>query len=146
MIEKKDMVINQIKAPLNKAIISAASKFANQFGDVTKLNTCSPTTHSLIDIRDKFLSYDSNGGRRKLFEAIINLGIAVFENSNYYRFRFDWAVEEIVKSILEGKWESRPLNAMEKFCWSEPEPNGGEYSIVYKMIQHKDEIKRILGI
>ncbi len=142
--QRSGEVITQIKAPLQKAILSAAFAFSERFGKITKANTVSVTTHSLIDIRNKFLSFESNKGREPLFQAAFTLLTAEVEHDPYYRYRFDWLIEEVLKKLLEGEWETRPVNAMGGECWLEPEPYGGENSIVSKLIAHKDEIKAIL--
>ncbi len=134
--------IEVVKAPLLKAIIA----LSNKFPEPTESNTDDAIAHAILDIQDKFFSYESNAGRKELFEAAFKIFIAEIEHDDYYRFRLDWILEEMIKKILDGKWESLPLNAMRKFCWNEPEPYGGENSIIYKMMQHRNEIKRTLGI
>ncbi len=107
----RDYVIKKIKAPLMKAIMTLASKYPAP----TRENTIHPNTHKLLAIEDKFLGYEDNPQRKPLFEAAFKLLIAEYEHDPYYRWRFDWFLEEINKS----HWVPRKIGRV-RACWKEP--------------------------
>ena len=107
----------KIKAPLRKALCLIAKRYP----EPTKENTAHPNTHRLLDIRDKFFELEDNKGRKELFEAAFRILICEYEHDPYYRERFDWGVEEIIKS----GWQPRPLKHPH-FCWREKGEYGGK--------------------
>jgi len=118
----RDFVIKQVKAPLETAIIMAASLLP----DPTKENTYHPNTHRLIELEELFFSYDTNPSKRRLLKAVWKLLIIENEHDPYYRDRFNWGVEKIVN----GEWKPRSIGHPNKF-WNEPEPYGG-YPLIKK--------------
>ena len=103
-------ITDKVKTPLMKAIIA----LANKYPEPTRENCIQPNVHRLFDIWDKFLEYEHNTGREALFAAAFKLLIAEYEHDPYYRFRFDWMLEEIEKS----NWKPRSRIPMDR--WSEP--------------------------
>ncbi len=103
------------KGIFQKAIIA----FASVFPEPTIENTTHPNTHILIGTKGKFLEYEDNPGRKALFEAAWKIFIAEYEHDPYYRYRFDWILEQ----ILESDWSPRPLGHPVN-CWKEPERDG----------------------
>lgn len=90
----RDYVINKIKAPLQKII----EIIGGRLPEITRESLLQPNSHILFDLRDEFLKHENNRTKRKLFEAAWNILIAIYEHDNYYRYRFDWLLEEISKS------------------------------------------------
>ena len=76
-------------------------------------------------------------------EAGYDIVIAEVEHDKHYRERFDVEIEWIVEDILAGKWEPRYEGCPSK-DWNEPAPYGGKYSMVYKLIKHREEILKII--
>lgn len=109
---KRKYVMDKVKKPLMKAITILAKRYP----EPTRENTKAPNTKRLFDIRDKFFEYEDNKGRKPLFEAIWKIFIAEYEHDPYYRYRIDWALEEIAKSGWEPRPAGRPYG-----CWREPE-------------------------
>lgn len=106
----RQYVIDKVKKPLKKAITALVKRYP----EPTRENCLHPNTHRLFDIRDKFFEYEDNPGRKTLFEAAFKILIAEYEHDPYYRWRFDWMLEEMWKS----GWEPRPMRPMSH--WKEP--------------------------
>jgi len=117
---QRQFVIDKVKAPLRKVLILVA----NRLPEITKENTLHPNTHILIDLKDKFLEYETNPERKEMLKAGWKMFIAEYEHDPFYRYRFDWLIEEIVNS----DWKPRPVGHPNLF-WGEPEPYGGGYLI-----------------
>ncbi|KKN72892.1 hypothetical protein LCGC14_0405960 [marine sediment metagenome] len=110
LFHKRQYVIDKIKKPLMKAIVTLAMRYP----EATKDHTLLPKTHILIDIQNKFFEYENNKGRDALFRAMWRMFIIEYEHDGYYRDRIDWVIEEIVKS----GWGIRPIRFPVK-CWKE---------------------------
>jgi hypothetical protein len=113
---KRKYVIDKIKAPLLKAITVLASRYP----EPTKTRTTAKNTHNLLDIQKRFFEYENNSGRDALLRAIWRIFIIEYEHDKYYRHRIDWIIEEIVKMVNDGVWESRepqkPLRNWREFA------------------------------
>lgn len=107
----RQFVIYVVKAPLQKAIEKAASLLP----EPTLENTYHPNSHKLIKIRDRFMEYEDNNFKIKLFKAAFNLLIIEYEHDEYYRDRFDW----IVEVLREIKWRPRMINHPVTARWRE---------------------------
>jgi hypothetical protein len=136
-------VIDDVKAPLQKAIQFAAKLLARKCGPISKETTCSPVVHAFLDIMKEFEELENNPDRIELFTSVLTIFMAEIEHDPYYRFRFDWLLEKMFEKILAGEWESRPLNTPISH-WKEQPPFGGKDSIVYRIMQHKDEILKLI--
>lgn len=128
--DTRQYVIDKVKAPLMKAILSLAKRIP----EPTEENTINPNSHILMEIRDKFLEYEENpshpdkknhplDGRDHLFKGAFDLLIAEYEHDPYYRYRFDWFLEELVEMVIGGYWRPRPPEHPLTH-WSEPKRNG----------------------
>jgi len=131
--------IEQVKAPLLESIIS----LANEYPEPTRDNLEHPISLALLDIMDKFYSYEDNSGRIGLFRASGRLLIGEVEHDGYYRERLQFILEEIIRAILDGKWAPRD-DGYPTLYWKEPQPHGGVHSIIAKMIEHREEICQLL--
>jgi len=130
----------------HKAIFqSAIIAFAKILPEPTKEGCIFENSHTLIEKRDRFLEYENNNGRQEMFQAIWNIFIDENEHDDYYRFRFEWTIEEIIKDILSGKWQPRPQGYPFSEHWNEPQPYGGKHSIVYKLQSKRKEILELIG-
>lgn len=107
----RDYVIDKIKKPMMERIISLVSKYP----EPTRENCLHPNTQKLLDIRDKFFEYENLAGRKPLFEAAFKLLIIEYEHDPYYRWRFEWLLEEINKSGWLPRKEGRPLSHWKEF-------------------------------
>lgn len=135
-------VIKKIKEPLMKILILVAKRLP----PVTKENTNFKNTHTLIDIFDRFFELENNHGREEMFRAAFKLFLAEIEHDIYYRDRFNWFIEEIIKAILRGDWEER-TNGHPMICWKEKgqyTEYGGKYSII-QILQNKQRLEALLG-
>ena len=110
----RDFVINQVKKPLMKVIILTANRL-RKVKEPTRDNCVFANTHILFDIRDKFRELENNKNREEMFEAAFTLLIAEYEHDPYYRWRFDWLIEEI---NAQG-WKERPAGFPEPPWWRE---------------------------
>lgn len=102
-------VIDKVKKPLMKAIIT----LVNRYPDPTRENCLRSNSQILFNIRDKFFEFENNKGRKALFEAAFKLLIAEYEHDPYYRYRFDWVLEQ----LMDSDWKPRQMR--KEHCWKE---------------------------
>ena len=100
----REYVINHVKAPLMKILIAIAKRLP----EPTKINTLSPNSHILIDVRDEFFKHENNPGRDGLFRAAFKILICEYEHDPYYRYRMDWMLEEMYRRGWQPLPEGRP--------------------------------------
>lgn len=115
----REYVIRHVKDPLRKILIAIAKRLP----EPTKVNTLQPNSHVLLDIRDEFFKHENNPahpegkfpGREEMFWAAWKIFICEYDHDPYYKYRFDWVIEQIVKAREEGTWtplpEGRPRGA-----------------------------------
>lgn len=107
----RDYVISKIKKPMMKAITT----LANRYPEPTRVNCLHPNSHILFDIQDKFFEYEDNHNEREaMFRAAFKILIAEYEHDPYYRYRFDWILEQ----IIDSDWKPRKIRNEQ--CWKEP--------------------------
>ncbi len=108
----------------NKNIFEGAIiAFAFILPEPTKENTLEPNSHILLDKWDKFFGYYTNRSKMSLFKAIRKVTVCIYEHDPHYRSLIDWFLEEIVESVLEGKWKPRRTNHPSG-GWNELHPYG----------------------
>ena len=115
--DERDYFIEKVNKPLVKAI----TILANRYPEPTRENLLHPNSLRLLDIRDKYLQYDTNERRRELFKAGFRILIAKYEHSPNWRYPIEFILEEIFKS----GWKPRPYGHPVTF-WNEPKPYGGK--------------------
>ena len=151
----RDYVIKFVKNPLRFAIEKAAT-FSEIFTvlktsakripvELTRENCKNPNTLVIFDIEDKFFKYEDNSGRDDLFRGAFKIYKGEVEHDPYYSNRWDWLLEEQIMAILDGRLQPRHEDTP-RHCWREPKPYGGKHSIVYKMQQKREEIKKLLEV
>ena len=96
--ELREYVIKRVKDPLRRVLVMVA----NRIPEITKDNTRFKNTHTLIDIFDKFLELQHDDGRKDMFRAAFKIFLMEIEHDVYYRDRFGWFVEELIKAVLRG--------------------------------------------
>ncbi len=104
--DRRQYVIDKVKAPIMKALIVLANRLKIE---PTKQNTFHPNTHVLIDIWDKFFQ-TVELSREPLFRAVSKIVISEYEHDPYYRDRINIFLELLVEAMLKGNWKPRPLN------------------------------------
>jgi hypothetical protein len=125
--DQRQYIIDKVKAPIVKALITLANRIQVE---PTKLNTVHPNTHVLIDVWDKFLEMEDNGGRKAMFKAIRKIWIAEHEHDPYYRDRMNVIFEMLIEAVLEGRWKPRPLDHP-SYCWKiDPNMRGEGYQLM----------------
>ncbi len=130
--------ISAVKAPLVKAIISLANKYPKPTSD----NLDTANAQVLRDAFGKF--HKHNKVKPDMFLAVERIAVGEVEHDPVYGDFLQIFLEFIIEAILAGKWKPRRLGKPAPRYWSETPPYGGENSIIYKLMQHKDEIKSIL--
>ena len=115
LLKRRGFFIDRVKGPLLRIII----RLANLYPEATMENTERKNTHILIDIRDRFLRYESNGHTNDLFRALWRLFIAEYDHDPYYRQRIDRVLEMIGGSDWEPRLKQRPSRVGR--CWKEPD-------------------------
>jgi hypothetical protein len=156
LVQFRDFVVKDLKAPLQKAIqnsqriitaapafIEAAKKFKDMFGGVKKEETLSLNVHAFMEIRDWFMSYPNMNGRRELLDSVFTLVEGELEHDPDYRFAFDIILDKYLEKMLEGKCEANdgvpnPIN------WPQPPPYIKEQSVTFLLIKHRKEILKII--
>lgn len=137
MLREARQFVIEHKGIFMKAIVA----FADILPEPTKENTVRHNTHVLIDLRDKFLRYDTIANRTKLYEAAWKIFIAEYEHDADETYRFDWLVEELANS----DWETRPIGHPAT-NWQEPDPYGGGYLIKDDtLLKHKRRFNLLLS-
>ena len=125
----RQYVIDEIKAPLQKAIEGAKTLFdiskellssVKKIPLITKKNTCFINTHILLDKRDLFLKYHYNPNRGKLIESAINMDIFEYEHDSYYAWIQDWWLIELAMDLAKGDWKPR-FTKFPGTTWSGPD-------------------------
>jgi hypothetical protein len=90
-----DYVVNNIKAPLQKAIETSAQLFVRKFGAVTKEQTCCKSVHSLLDIQEYLMSFDILPDRKRLINSAFTILEAELEHDPDYRHLFDLLMDAV---------------------------------------------------
>jgi len=101
---------NKVKVPLMNTII----RLANKYPVPTRENVIHPNTRRLLDIQDKLFEYETNPGRKPLLMAGIKVLTAEYEHNPYYRYRFDWFIDEIKKSGWLPR-STRPMSSWKEW-------------------------------
>jgi len=128
--DKRQYIVEMFKWPMAKQLIKLAGKVRIE---PMLENTYHPISHVLIDIRDEFFDLENNPGRDGPFRAAFKVLIAVVESDRYYRWRFQWLVEQLLEAIIDGKWKPRTeLSGLDKH-WrgGEPSGKGYEFTVAY---------------
>uniref|UniRef100_A0A6M3IY57 Uncharacterized protein n=1 Tax=viral metagenome TaxID=1070528 RepID=A0A6M3IY57_9ZZZZ len=161
LVVHRNYVIEHIKLPIRHHLYTIAFgvcswwvklkclldlfRIIKKYPNPTKENTRYRNTHVTIDIVGRFNNFHNNTARDKLFNAAYPLITDEFEHDGYYAALRDWWVEEIIKEILAGRWLPRPEGWPQPKYWKEPQPYGGEHSIVYKLQRKRKEILELIG-
>ena len=115
----RNIVIDQVKKPIKAVLISALKILP----EPNRKNCRLHNTHILFDIWDKFKEHDhiDRGiNNEELWEAVFSLLIVEYEHDPYYRYRFDWLLEEIAKSDWQPRPPGRPSQG-----WKESQSSDG---------------------
>ena len=130
----------------NFIALVVAVNLVRKYPKLLRKNIGNKNTLAFLDIVDKFNAYHKNSMRQPLFDHFYHLAFATTAHDKYYGSLLDWWIEEIIKAILDGKIEPRPEGWLKPQWWKEPSPYGGKYTIIYKMLEHRDELKKLLGV
>ena len=90
---QRQFIVEKVKKPLLKAIVTLALRYP----EPTKENTVFKNTHIRLEIRDEFLKYFSNEGRKPLLEAAFRILIDECEHDGFYEFIHDEYITELLK-------------------------------------------------
>jgi len=160
LVTNRNYIIRKVKEPLRSSVeeinsniswyrkIFALFKLALsvfRYPQVTKGNARKQNTQVLLHIIDKFFEFENNKLREPFFRAFFKVLAGQNENDNYYGSRLCWWLEELIKSVLNGQWAARPEFYPGPEQWDEPQPYGGENTIIYKLQQHRHEIIELIG-
>lgn len=125
------------KGIFEKAIIA----YAAILPEPTRDNCTNPNTHILLDAMEKFLEYDTNDSKRKLYKAAWKIGISEVEHDPSYADRGGWLIEFLANSDYKPRSQGHPNR-----LWKEPEPYGGGYLIKDKtLLKFKGRFKILEG-
>jgi hypothetical protein len=128
----------RVKEELMLGIINSSKKYPKS----TKYNTDDMVTHAILDAGESILSRAKV--RKNLIEAAIRIGAGETAHDRFYRGLFQVFLEEMVKKLLDGKLDTRELGEPSKEFWYEEMPYGGEHSILYQIMDRREEIKELL--
>ena len=143
---KEPLMLAITKAKTLSEIITTLKTSARRIPIALTRNNCkNSNVLALFDIEAKFFKYEVNDAREDMFRSAFKMYKSVKASDPYYDNRDEWLLEQKILKILEGKWQPRK-EGNPWHNWNEPKPYGGEHSIVYKMQQHREEIKKLLGV
>lgn len=110
----RQYVIEKVKAPLLKAIVTLATRYP----EPTIENTEKHNSHVLIAIRDRFFEHNRIL-RNALFRALWRVLISEYEHDLEYSARIDFLVEALVKEVQVGNWKPRHPRRPHEPYWIE---------------------------
>lgn len=93
LLEKRQYIIDKVKAPLMNAIV----KLAMRYPEPTKDNTVFKNTHIRIEVMEEFFKNFNNDGRKPLVKAAFRILIAECEHDGFYEFIHDWYITELLR-------------------------------------------------
>lgn len=159
LVLRRNYIINKVKAPLQKGLVNLGRvgffqkiiclieiiKAIKRFPRVNRNNARKANTFVLLDIAETFFEYENNPGRKPLFDAVIKIGSGENEHDNYYGSRLCFWLEMLIIAVLLGKWHPRPEHYPDPRQWREPQPYGGENTIIAAIQKNKEQIIDLLG-
>ena len=118
LVEKRQYIIDKVKAPLFKAI----KVLCNRYPEVTKDNCNNPNTKVLIDLEEEFFRHFINPSRIPLFRAFFRCFKAEIDHDIAYSAPFDWCLLYLYNAIKERRYK---LNLPSKYYpyWKEEQGN-----------------------
>ena len=103
------------------SITSKALTFCSKlFPDYNDFVIMHPNTKRLIEILREYNSYDTNGRRKAIVNAVLRIVISKIEHSPNWRDPFCWWVDRLRSGGWKGCSYNHPVNN-----WDEPKPCGG---------------------
>ena len=90
---QRQFIIDKVKAPLLKAIITLARRYP----EPTKENLIFRNSHIRLEIKDYFFKHFNNDGRKLLLEAAFRILIDECEHDGFYEFIHDTYIVELLK-------------------------------------------------
>ena len=141
----------KVKLPLMKALVLISKRYPQ----ATIRNTSDKNTHAFIRVFEKFMEYEDNPehpegfakhpefGREPLFKAIFRIVLGE-SHDKYFGDRELALLDFILDEILDGNFVGRAANCPLPAQWKEPEPYGGQYSTINRLILYREEIKDMI--
>ena len=114
----RDLFVYEIKAPI-KVVLNLID---HRLPTPTKENTIQPNTWVWIDIRDEFL--DRCKTQTKIYHALWNFAITLYEFDEPYRQFGDWVVSKIL--ARQGDWKPLEKNKPDILVWKQDWEIGGD--------------------
>ena len=105
---------------VNNTLLKLITIWGNRYPEPIREELLQSNSWRLLEIRDKYLEYDTNQRRRTVFKVAFRILIAKYEHSPQYRYPIDFIIEMIMKS----GWNPRPYGHPVT-NWIEPKPYGG---------------------
>jgi len=115
----RGFVINSIKAPIEKAIVTSVKLFIKVFGRVTKENSRLRNTHTILDLKDEFFCHYINRSRMELFDCAWELLAFEIEHDSHYEWLFNWLINRIQEEKSRGNWIEPDKEFPQEGCWKE---------------------------
>ena len=112
----RQFYIDKVNAPLFKTI----TILGNRYPEPTMENVLHPNSKRLVEILDKYVSFEGNSRIKDVVMAVARIVITKLEHSPNWRDRIGFFAEE----LREGVWKPRSYNHPEH-DWKEPKPYGG---------------------
>jgi len=101
-----------------------------------------------LDIERYVFQYLHDSLREELTHSMFQLTGAEFEHDGFYAGLRDVVFEQMVRAMLTGEWACMPELYKEKWWvrnWSQPEPYGGEHSLIYRIQERRERIIELIG-
>ena len=113
----REFVINLVKAPIEKALVTSVKLFIKAFGRVTKENSRLHNTHVLLDLRDEFFQHYTNRSRLELLDCAWELLIFENEHDSHYEWLFNWLTKRIAEERAKEDWIEPEKQFPQEGCW-----------------------------
>lgn len=105
LIDNYQWVVHAFKAPLQKAIETAARFLIEKCGPIDLEHVHSINARHLVILRDEWIKHEENDSKKVMILAGFNIIIAEIEHDPFYGERFTWLVLALAKIVALGKLE-----------------------------------------
>jgi len=95
-------------------------KQMDKYPKATKEWCTKPNSHILLDILDKYLTWEQNKTMKKVIGIILNAVICEHQHDEPYESRLEFLADELFRAFLRGEWQGRAGNTPCRSNWSEP--------------------------
>ncbi len=145
-------IIKKVKAPLQKVleqgrslsqILKVIQIVTARMPPLTMSNMMCKKTALMRQIETRFFQFCPI--KQDMFKGAFKVLNFELDHDGWYQGVYDFLLEQHIMMILTGEWLPRWKNIPFPNCWNEPQPYGGENTIVYVIQQNREKIIDLLG-